>query len=207
LTDQLRKYTEWLFGKNLFAQAVAAPGSMHLSRQERTILFADIRGFTHWSEGHPPEEAVTLLNRYFEAAERIWKNSSVIKTEYTGDEIMGVFPAAHDAVLIAQALRLELGRLLGELELGIGIGLHTGLVIEGLLGGADVKAYRFVGDTVNTAKRICTVAQPGQVLLSESTFVQVTAAVVTGLPFELSAKGKTVPVRIRPLLELASTPG
>jgi adenylate cyclase len=206
LTDQLRKYTEWLFGRTLFAQAVAAPGSMHLSRQERTILFADIRGFTHWSEGHPPEEAVTLLNRYFETAERIWKNSSVIKTEYTGDEIMGVFPSAPDAVLIAQALRLELGRLLGELGLAIGIGIHTGLVIEGLLGGADVKAYRFVGDTVNTARRICSEAQPGQVLLSESTFVQVTAAVITGVAFELSAKGKTIPVKIRPLLELAPPP-
>src|SRR5438093_1317490 len=119
LTDQLRKYTEWLFGKTLFRQAVAAPGSLNLSRQERTILFADIRGFTHWSERHAPEEAVALLNRYFEAAERIWTNSSVIKTEYTGDEIMGVFPAARDAVLIAQALRLELGRLLREMQLGI----------------------------------------------------------------------------------------
>ena len=206
LTDQLRKYTEWLFGKTLFRQAVAAPGSLHLSRQERTILFADIRGFTHWSECHPPEEAVTMLNRYFEASERIWKNSSVIKTEYTGDEIMGVFPAARDAVLIAQALRLEIGRLLGELGLGIGVGLHTGLVIEGLLGGADVKAYRFVGDTVNTARRICTEAQPGQVLLSEFTFVQVASAVVTGPVFELSAKGKAEPVKIRPLLELAATP-
>ena len=61
LTDQLRKYTEWLFGKTLFHQAVAAPGSLHLSRQERTILFADIRGFTHWSERHAPEEAVARV--------------------------------------------------------------------------------------------------------------------------------------------------
>ena len=119
---------------------------------------------------------------------------------------MGVFPTAPDAVLIAQALRLELGRLLGELGLGIGIGLHTGPVIEGLLGGADVKAYRFVGDTVNTARRICSEAQPGQVLLSEFTFVQVASAVVTGPAFELSAKGKAEPVKIRPLQELGSKP-
>src|SRR2546426_1067838 len=63
LSDQLRKYTEWLFGKTLFSQAVAAPVSLNLSRQERTILFADIRGFTHWSERHVPQEAVTMLNR------------------------------------------------------------------------------------------------------------------------------------------------
>jgi class 3 adenylate cyclase len=126
----------------------------------------------------------------------------VIKTEYTGDEIMGVFPAAHDAVRIAQALRLELGRLLGEVGLGIGVGLHVGLVIEGLMGGAEVKAYRFVGDTVNTAKRICSEAQPGQVLLSEPAFVQVAPSVVTGPVFELSAKGKAEPLKVRPLLEL-----
>ena len=91
--------------------------------------------------------------------------------------------------------------------LGIGVGLHIGPVIEGLMGGAEVKEYRFVGDTVNTAKRICSEAQPGQVLLSESTFVQVVPAVVTGPAFELSAKGKAEPLKVRPLLELAPTPG
>ena len=63
MSDQLGKYTGWLFGKTLFSQAVAAPGSLNLTRQERTILFADIRGFTHWSERHVPQEAVTMLNR------------------------------------------------------------------------------------------------------------------------------------------------
>lgn len=205
MSDQLRKYTGWLFGKTLFSQAVAAPGSLNLTRQERTILFADIRGFTRWSECHAPEEAVTMLNRYFEAAERIWTNSSVIKTEYTGDEIMGVFPATQDAIRIAKALRVELGRLLDEVGLAIGVGLHSGPVIEGLIGGAEVKAYRFVGDTVNTAKRICSEAQPGEVLLSESAFVQVAQAVLTGPAFELSAKGKAEPLKVRPLLELVPT--
>jgi class 3 adenylate cyclase len=148
-----------------------------------------------------------MLNRYFEAAEEIWANSSVIKTEYTGDEIMGVFPAAQDAVRIAQALRLGLGRLLEQVGLAIGVGLHIGPVIEGLMGGAEVKAYRFVGDTVNTAKRICSDAQPGQVLLSEAAFVQVAPDVVTGPAFELSAKGKAELLKVRPLLELVSTAG
>jgi class 3 adenylate cyclase len=207
MSDQLRIYTGWLFGKTLFSQAVAAPGTLNLSRQERTILFADIRGFTRWSESHAPEDVVTMLNRYFEAAEEIWANSSVIKTEYTGDEIMGVFPAAQDAVRIAQALRLGLGRLLEQVGLAIGVGLHIGPVIEGLMGGAEVKAYRFVGDTVNTAKRICSDAQPGQVLLSEAAFVQVAPDVVTGPAFELSAKGKAELLKVRPLLELVSTAG
>ena len=152
-------------------QLLQSPDSFRLGgvNQTVTVLFADIRGFTRWSESHPPEEAVTLLNRYFEAAERIWTNSSVIKTEYTGDEIMGVFPAARDAVRIAQALRLDLSRMLDELGLGIGVGLHTGLVIEGLLGGADVKAYRFVGDTVNTASRLESHGTPGRIQVTAET--------------------------------------
>jgi DNA-binding response OmpR family regulator len=207
MSDQLRKYTGWLFGKTLFSQAVAAPGSLDLSRQERTILFADIRGFTHWSERHPPEAVVTMLNRYFETAERIWADSSVIKTEYTGDEIMGVFPAPDDAIRIAQAIRLELGRLLGDLGLGIGVGLHTGPVTEGLMGGTDVKAYRFVGDTVNTAKRICNEAQAGQVLLSESIFAPMGSVVKAGPVFEVFVKGKAEPLKVRPLLEPAASEG
>ena len=103
---------------------------------------------------------------------------------------------------VSQGLPGQLGRLLDEVGLAIGVGLHIGPVIEGLIGGAEVKAYRFVGDTVNTAKRICSDARPGQVLLSEAAFVQVGSAVVTSPAFELSAKGKAEPLKVRPLLEL-----
>lgn len=207
MSDQLRKYTEWLFGKTLFSQALAAPGSLDLHRQERTVLFADIRGFTHWSECHTPEEAVAMLNQYFETAETIWSESSVIKTEYTGDEIMGVFPEAFDAVRIGHTLRVELGKLLRKFGLGLGVGIHTGLVTEGILGGAEVKAYAFVGDTVNTASRICAFAQASQVLLSESTFIQVAARVEAGSEFPLAAKGKAEPLKVRPLVEPVSKTG
>jgi len=199
MSDQLRKYTEWLFGKTLFSSAVSDGGFRELKRQERTILFADIRGFTAWSERHSPEEAVTLLNRYFETAERVLADSDVIKPEYTGDEIMAIFPAAGGAVQIARALRNCMVRQLGESGLGIGIGLHTGLVIEGLMGGAEVKAYRFVGDAVNTAKRISTTARTGQVLLSESTFTLVKDSVTAETPIEMNVKGKAGSLTIWPI--------
>jgi adenylate cyclase len=199
MSDQLRKYTGWLFGKTLFSNAVSATGFLELTRQERTILFADIRGFTAWSEKHTPEETVVLLNHYFETAERIWADRHVIKSEYTGDEIMGIFPSALEAAQVAQAFRVELGKQLAESGLGIGIGLHTGLVIEGLMGGADVKAYRFVGDTVNTAKRICTEAHPGQVLLSAAAFEQLDGAIPAEPPFGITVKGKSQPLQVWPL--------
>jgi anti-sigma regulatory factor (Ser/Thr protein kinase) len=127
MSDQLRKYTEWLFGKSLFSLAVAGPSSFALRRQERTVLFADIRGFTHWSERHTPEDAFAMLNRYFEDAERIWATSSVIKTEYTGDEIMALFgidvpsrQGARRALAAAKAMGERLDALNRELAADLG---------------------------------------------------------------------------------------
>jgi len=142
-----------------------------------------------------------MLNRYFETAEQLWADSSVIKTEYTGDEILGVFASALDAVQIAHALRVALGRMLETYDLGVGIGVHTGPVIEGLMGGADVKAYRFVGDTVNTARRICSAAKRGEVLLADATFRQAREVVRVGAPVEVVMKGKAEPSQVRPLIE------
>lgn len=202
MSDRLRKYAGWLFGRNLFSHALAEPAALTLTRRQRTILFADIRGFTPWSERHLPEEAVTMLNNYFETAEGLWAGSSIIKTEYTGDEIMGVFPSVADAVRIGEAMRRDLGALLARFGLGIGIGIHTGLVIEGLMGGAEVKAYRFVGDTVNTAKRICTEAQTGQLLLSRPARDEAGDLARFGPPVDVAMKGKAELFTIFPLLEL-----
>jgi adenylate cyclase len=201
MSDQLRKYAGWLFGKTLFSDALSSRGFLELTRQERTILFADIRGFTAWTERRAPEEAVALLNRYFETAERITAESPVIKSEYTGDEIMGIFADAAEAVRIGQELSRQLGSQLLETNLGIGVGLHTGPVIEGLMGGADVKAYRFVGDTVNTAKRISSSARAGQVLLSAQTFQKVKDSIRTGPSFQITVKGKAEPLEIWPLAD------
>jgi len=200
MSDQLRKYTEWLFGRNLFAQAVAEPESLGLQRQERTVLFADIRGFTAWSEPRPPEEVVQMLNRYFEAAEQVWAHSSVIKTEYTGDEIMGVFPNLSEATAVALALRKDLGAMLSPLGMELGIGIHAGPVIEGLVGSVHVKEYCFVGDTVNTANRICSHAEPGEILVSRHAWSLEKDHLETGPARRIEAKGKTEAIEVLPLL-------
>jgi DNA-binding response OmpR family regulator len=135
MSDQLRRYTAWLFGKTLFSQAVAAPGNLRLHSQTRTVLFADIRGFTEWSERHSPEEVVELLNEYFESAEKLAAAATVIKTEHRGDEIMAVFAAPGEAVRLAVELVETVDARLRARGLSLGIGLHCGPVIEGLMGG------------------------------------------------------------------------
>jgi CheY-like chemotaxis protein len=200
MSDQLRRYTEWLFGRALFAQAVAKPESLALCRQDRAVLFADIRGFTRWSEPRAPEEVVAMLNRYFEVAERIWIRSPVIKTEYTGDEVMAVFPSIGDAVSVALDLRLELGRFLDPLGLKIGAGIHAGPVIEGLVGSTTVKEYCFVGDTVNTARRICDHAAADEILISHAAEAMGTTRLALGPPRFLEVQGKSGPVQVFPVL-------
>lgn len=204
LSDQLRKYTEWLFGKTLFSQAVGSPHSLTLARKERSVLFADIRGFTQWTENANPEEVVQMLNRYFEAAEKIWRPSQIIKVEYTGDEIMGVFPNTEAALQVAFALQQRAGMLLRNLDLDLGIGVHAGPVIEGIMGSTDVKSYCFVGDTINSGRRICDEAAGGQILISAPAYAIVRDTVEVGPPIDLRAKGKAEPLRVYPLLQLRS---
>ncbi len=204
LTDQLRRYTEWLFGKSLFAQAVTAPGSLALRPQERSLLFADIRGFTEWSERRGPEEVVEMLNHYFERAEKTLTPSPVIITEYTGDEIMGVFPSALDAARTALELQSQVGAFLAQNGLELGMGIHAGPVIEGLMGGTDVKGYCVGGDTVNTARRVCDHARGGEILVSDAALLSLENKLHLGERFELVVKGKRDPLRLARLLGLSA---
>jgi len=193
--DQLKVYSEWLLGRSLLGRAINDPNSMLLSRQKRTMMFVDIRGFTHWSERHSPEEVASLLNRYYLTVENLLHDHQVIKYKFTADEVMVVFIDAGEAVNTARELQIALGRELSGLDLGVGIGIHTGLLVEGLLGGQNVRFYDVIGDTVNTAERIEKVADVGETWISEETHENLE---VTG-PFrqkEISVKGKDKPIKV-----------
>ncbi len=160
--SQLRIYSEWLLGRDLLGRAFGAPEALQLSRQQRTIMFMDIRGFTRWSEGHAPEALARLLNEYYAIAEKVFARQRVVKFKFTADEIMAVFLDPDDALIGALALRQQERDLLQLQGLDIGIGLHTGLLIEGLLGSPQLKFYDVIGDTVNTANRIERMAGPAK---------------------------------------------
>ncbi len=163
---QLKRYSEWLLGRERLARAVENPASLSLHRRERSVLFMDIRGFTAWSEAQPPEAVVDMLNLYCETAEQCWQQTDMIKAKLTGDEIMIVFADVESALRVARCLRGRVDGILRECGLSAGIGLHTGTLVEGLLGGREVKAYDIIGDTVNTAKRLCDNAAGGEILVS-----------------------------------------
>jgi adenylate cyclase len=193
--DQLKVYSEWLLGRNLLGRAFTDPNSMLLSRRKRTVLFMDIRGFTSWSEKRSPEEVASLLNRYYTTVENLLNNFEVIKYKFTADEVMAVFLDAEEAVRAARELRDTITRILLKRELGAGIGIHTGWLVEGLLGGQNVRFYDVIGDTVNTAARIEKNTGAGEIWISEDTRSSISGR-VPGVEREITVKGKDQPIKV-----------
>ncbi|MDH4248665.1 MAG: adenylate/guanylate cyclase domain-containing protein [Deltaproteobacteria bacterium] len=193
--SQLRGYSEWLLGRELLSQAVEHPEALSLRRRERTIVFADIRGFTHWSEKNSPETVVGMLNRFFATAETVLNRHHAIRVQMIGDEVMTAFPGIREAVAGALTLSQALRPVLSRDALAVGIGVHHGPVVEGLVGGQEVKAYNLVGDTVNTAKRICDTAAPWEVLVSESIYQELNPKWL-GPKRQITVKGKTEALQV-----------
>lgn len=191
---QLQTYSTWLLGaENLYA-AVQNPSSLSLQRRERSVLFMDIRGFTAWSETQTPECVVAMLNEYFCCAEACWTTAAIrqqiSKIKFTGDEVMLVFADAEHAVRTAQCLRNQISQLLKPYNLGAGIGLHSGALVEGLLGSQEVRGYDIIGDTVNTAKRICDHAKADEILVSRACYAQLATTVKIAEIRTIKLKGK-----------------
>lgn len=193
---QLKEYSEWLLGKELLAQAVVNPRVLSLSRHERVILFMDIRGFTAWSEAHEPEQVVAVMNGYYEAAEPVWRRHHAIKVKFTADEIMLVFAEVQDAVAAARTLLGAVAPLLQAQGLSVGIGVHCGPVVEGLMGTSDNKGYDLLGDSVNTAKRLCDNALGGEIWLSRAVTERLADKAPVGQQRTFVAKGKQVPLAV-----------
>lgn len=198
--SQLKLYSEWLLGRELLEKSMHDPGSLVLRPQRRAVLFMDIRGFTRWSEARAPEAIVAMLNGYYAAAEAIVAPGAV-KFKFAADELMAVFPSAGVALAAARELRAKVSAFLGPEQLGAGMGVHAGPVIEGLLGTQGVKFYDAIGDTVNTAKRIEGAAGAGEVLISADAASDVPAALRLGAGRRVTVKGKEHEIEVFPLLD------
>ena len=193
---QLRRYSEWALGRELLSRAVQDAETLSLQRKDRTLVFADIRGFTAWSEQQPPEQVVEMLNAFYLAAENAAAGMPLIKIKFTADEVLLVFAETREGIGAARNLQQQTAPLLARYGLAAGIGVHTGPVVEGLLGSDLIKAYDVIGDSVNLAKRLCDSAAGGEILISEAA-AQADPSLATAPVRELTVKGKARPVRAR----------
>ena len=170
-------------------------GQLDAKEMIATVMFSDIRNFTTISEGMKPRELLHWLNSYLGAmAECVQRHHGVVD-KYIGDAVMAVFgiPLPHrraediqqdaiNAVSAAISMQERLITLNQELErsgkptISIGIGIHTGLVIAGSIGGSQRLNYSVLGDAVNVASRLEQLNKSTKggnfhnILISETTF-------------------------------------
>jgi adenylate cyclase len=148
---------------------------------EATILFSDIRGFSSLAERMPPRELADLLARHLAAmAEVVLEHGGMID-KFAGDAVMAVFGVpdrqddhAERALRCAAGMQRRQRELNAEADvrLDMGIGVNTGIVVAGTLGGGGRLEYTVVGDAVNIAQRLQSVAGPGEVLASAATVAE-----------------------------------
>ena len=203
-----------LLSPNLVDQVVAGKLTLDKggARNEVTLLFADIRGFTSMSESRPPEAIVQMLNDYFERMVDVLFRHEGTLDKFVGDEIIGIFGApvsVKNAELKAACCALEMMASLkpfnlariaaGETPIQIGIGINTGQVVTGAIGSSRALQYTAIGDAMNTASRLCSVAKPGQIVLSGSTYARIRSDVDVEALAPVALKGKSEPL---PIFEL-----
>lgn len=154
---------------------------MEANEVTATMLFTDIVGFTRLAEQISPRETNIILNRYFSAMTDVVFSYDGTLDKYIGDGLMAVFGApmerdddAERAILAAKEMRENLAAMMTEKgssssEFDIRIGINTGRVVAGNIGSPRRMDYTVIGDPVNIAARLESIAEPNQILIGEET--------------------------------------
>jgi PAS domain S-box-containing protein len=170
-------------------------------RVDITVMFADIRGFTSYSETVSPEKLVSVLNRYLAAgAEAVLEEEGTVD-KFLGDAVMAWFNAPipqpdHTMRAVRAALRLrdmikELhAELPTEAHLAFGVGIHYGEAVLGLIGTEKRLEYTAIGDSVNTTKRLQENAGMNQIVISGEAYARVKNKIVVKDMEAMKVKGK-----------------
>jgi class 3 adenylate cyclase len=206
------------FSKNVTEEILGSKGLLRPGgeRKRATIVFADLRGFTSISEGLDQEKVVEILNAFFShMTPIIFKNDGTLD-KLLGDGMMAIFgaPISHDddpvralktVIEMIRALKVfnVENRPKGWPELKIGIGVNTGDVVAGYIGSVDHLNYTVIGDAVNVAQRLQSIAEPNEILISRDVkdvihgrYSEVEGLKgLTPLPAQ-KVKGKKVPIEV-----------
>jgi len=196
------------------------PNSLQLGgkRVDLTVLFADIRGFTTYSEEISPERLVAVLNRYLAAmAEAVLSQEGTID-KFLGDAVMAWFNAPipqvdHTlrAVKTALLMRETVESLYKELpkdsHLAFGVGIHYGDAVLGLIGTDRRLEYTAISDSVNTAKRIQENSANNQILISREAYQRVRDEIDVKEHASMMVKGKSQPIEVYEVLRLKNSGG
>src|SRR5688572_20445498 len=207
----VRSNFERYFAPQLAERIASAPGAIKLGGEKRrvAVLFSDIRGFTKLSESMTPDEMASLLTEYFtEMVECVFRHGGTLD-KFMGDAVMAqwgapigmpddadrAMSAALDMMAAMETLN-ERWKSEGRPRLELGIGLNYGEAFAGNIGSERRLEFTVIGDTVNTASRLCSAAESGEILITEEMrrALKSPPKLAECPPVELKGKSQPLPV-------------
>jgi class 3 adenylate cyclase len=204
--DRLRRAFGAYVDPRLAERVLAEGADLAGEELEVSVLFLDVRDFTAFAEAARPREAVALLNGLWELAVPVLLRHGGHANKFIGDGLLGVFGAPeplpdHGERAVAAAVEIA-GRVGAEFagRVSVGIGVNSGPVIAGTVGGGGRVEYAVIGDTVNTASRVeATTRQTGDpVLITEASrsLLPRTCSIEMVERSGVELRGKQAPVRL-----------
>lgn len=209
--DKIKNVFNKFHGSSITEDLMQGDLSLGGSNKEVTVFFSDIRDFTKFSEGHTPEEVVSMLNEYFAIMVGIINKNHGVVDKFIGDAIMAVWGAPKStgqdqyyAVKACIEMRIALNELnerravRGQTPIKIGIGIHSGRAISGTIGSNERMEYTVIGDTVNMTSRIesSTKAFGTDLLVSDITAGIIKEKFVLEYAGAAEVKGKSEPLKM-----------
>ena len=210
-----KRFVKELFGRYISPQiskeivSRADAGNLRLGGEQRevSVFFADIRGFTRISEQLSPEAVMQMLNAYLSVvADAVVQHDGIVN-KFVGDSIMAVWNAPQsqpDHALLAVKAAWGAQQKLAELRqrenrplpVQIGIGINTGVAVAGNVGSAGRSEYTVIGDSINTASRICSSTPGNEVWIGPETYNQTKDYIETEKLEPQQVKGKAAPITV-----------
>ncbi len=170
---------------------------------EATVVFMDICGFTTISETEQPDTVVALINNYFDVMVKEIIAQEGIVDKFMGDCVMAIFKGKYHldrAIEASLGVRNQISTIKGHSDFmpKVSIGVKSGDMISGNIGSVTLKRldYTVIGDTVNTAQRLETVAQAGQIVVAEDDYNKIKDSFSCKKIDSISLKNKANPVVI-----------
>ncbi|HVD65804.1 MAG TPA: adenylate/guanylate cyclase domain-containing protein [Gaiellaceae bacterium] len=201
-----RRLCTWCMGS-----AHKHPGGAEV---EISAMFADVRGSTTLAEHLPAGEFGQLLTRFWGTAARSVDRWDGIVDKFVGDEAVALFipgfagkDHAARAIATARDLLMETGHGDGEPWIPVGIGVHTGVSYVGYIGEGDAVDFTAVGDTVNIAARLTSMASAGEILISDASALaaDLDTSALERRTLELKGREETVDAWVQPAMSSLET--
>ncbi|MBD3363311.1 hypothetical protein GF362_06350 [Candidatus Dojkabacteria bacterium] len=164
--NKLEEISNWSIDKQVIKNNLLN-GDMILMQRRRTIVFGDIRGFTSFSNKHDIKLVLEVLEKFYTLVEEYVYQYQGYKPEFIADEFVTFFDEISDAIKFSVDFNKKINSYLKKFSLGLGIGLDSGNVLEGVIGGPGSKKYTVLGRVVNRAAHIQETAKGGQILATK----------------------------------------